>query len=151
MSADDPCGTIQLELDTLRLCLLGPKQEELQVRVDFELLPPKCVSEEVELDHDGNPLEGFASDLKWSDGAKTFTTGTVTAFIEEAPAPSPTQKEAIIEAAGEEETKPEITEDGGNGAETTHEGEDEAADGGTIQEPEPEKGILCVRFPTVRI
>ena len=71
MSADDPCGTIQLELDSLRLCILGPKQEELRVRVDFELVSPEDISkgekEPEETDATTLSRDHF-SVLKWSDG-----------------------------------------------------------------------------------
>ena len=69
MSADDPCGTIQLELDSLRLCILGPKQEELRVRVDFELVSPEDISkgekEPEETDATTLSRDHF-SVLKWS-------------------------------------------------------------------------------------
>ena len=150
MSADDPCGTIQLELETLRLCLLGPKQEELQVRIDFELMPPDGISRDLEVDENGNPIDAAGSALKWSDGAKIFSTGAVTAFIEEPPAPLPVNKEIPIEAVAdgaEEEAKPEITEEGGNDTEVSPEG-GEATDGcaNNNQEPEPEKTFYVFGF-----
>ena len=81
MSADDPCGTIQIELDRLRLCLLGEEKiDDLNVRVDFELI--STLSKNVTAVEGGEIDGGSAEDdvnhnllgsLIWSDKKIIFS------------------------------------------------------------------------------
>ena len=86
--------------------------------------------------------------MKWSDGAASFSTGNVTAFIEESlpPLTAGDSPDDAVDATTDV-AKPEvIEEEGGNDTEIAPEAAEDGATDDTTRGPEPEKAFYIFGF-----